>query len=261
MQQFIMKKLSRLVAYSIGVAAILCSYSFAPAYHLFPSEFPGEKASNAAFSAIAHGVLNGANPSFIESKKFVYDSLHLEEAGLSRSVFELGLRGMEKLKRKARIQTNILSIVDFSKPSTSKRLFVIDLDNIELLFCTWVAHGRNSGKEWASSFSNKPRSRKSSLGFYVTGQPYMGSNGYSLKLFGVEQGINNNAYSRAIVLHGADYVNTDYINNQGYIGRSQGCPAVMPEVNTPLINTIKDGSCLFIYHPTPAYIKRSVMVK
>ncbi len=199
--------------------------------------------------------------SFASAHQFIYDSLDLESIGLSRNVFELALKGMEKLQRAGKLQYNILSIADFSKPSTDKRLYVIDLDQASLLFHTWVAHGRNSGEEMARSFSNKPRSKKSSLGFYITGQTYFGSNGFSLKLEGMENGINNNARQRAIVIHGADYVNERYIQSQGYIGRSQGCPAVMSSVSGPLINTIKEGTCLFIYHPTSTYTSRSSFLK
>lgn len=195
------------------------------------------------------------------AKMAVYDSLRLEEAGLSRTVFHMALRGMEKLQKAGRIKTEVLSIIDFSKPSSEKRLYVIDLLNYELLFNTWVAHGMKSGKQMASIFSNKPSSYKSSLGFYVTGQPYQGSNGYSLKLQGVEKGINDLAQRRAIVLHGANYVSENYIASQGYIGRSQGCPAVPLEVTQPLIDDIKDGSCLFIYHPTSTYRTRSKLIR
>lgn len=138
---------------------------------------------------------------------------------------------------------------------------MIDLDHAALLFNTWVAHGRNSGKETAQNFSNKPSSNKSSLGFYVTGEPYQGSNGYSLKLFGMEQGFNSNAFKRAIVIHGAGYVNPTLIESQGFIGRSQGCPAVLPELTKPLINTIKEGTCLFVYHPNPTYLSKSTLLK
>ena len=208
-----------------------------------------------------YGIPGSDNTPFSSAHQYIYDSLNLEEIGLSRHVYELALKGMEKLQVAGKLQYNILSIVDFSKPSTDKRLYVIDLDQVSLLFHTWVAHGRNSGEEMARSFSNKPRSKKSSLGFYVTGQTYFGSNGYSLKLEGMENGINNNAHQRAIVIHGADYVNQRYIQSQGYIGRSQGCPAVMSSVSEPLINTIKEGTCLFIYHPTSTYTSRSAFLK
>ncbi|WP_207513155.1 murein L,D-transpeptidase catalytic domain family protein [Longitalea luteola] len=204
-----------------------------------------------------------AAPSFfsIKNKLNVYDSLHLQEAGLSKKVFTMALKGMAKLVKTRHIKDNLLAIVDFSQPSVNKRLYVIDLNSYQLLFNTWVAHGMKTGKEKAVSFSNKPSSNKSSLGFYVTGYAYQGSNGYSLKLKGMEKGINDYAMRRGIVIHGADYVNEDLINSQGYIGRSWGCPAVAPELSQQLIDLLKEGSCLFIYHPSIAYMAKSQLVK
>jgi hypothetical protein len=136
-------------------------------------------------------------------------------------------------------------------------LYVVDLKNYQVLYKTYVAHGRNSGTVMANSFSNNPSSYKSSLGFYKTLDTYVGKHGYSLKLEGLEKGINDNADERAIVMHGADYVNPSYIPKLGYIGRSQGCPAVSNKEAAPIINTIKNGSCLFIYSPDGVYQQRS----
>jgi hypothetical protein len=188
----------------------------------------------------------------------VYDSLKLNVAGLNRKAFELAQKGFETLKEQGVIlNDNIISIIDFSLPSTEKRLYVVDLKNYQVLYRTYVAHGRNSGTVMANSFSNKASSYKSSLGFYRTLSTYNGKHGYSLKLQGLEKGINDHAYDRAIVMHGAEYVNPAFIPMQGYIGRSQGCPAVMTREATPIINTIKNGTCLFIYHPSTAYQHQS----
>lgn len=188
----------------------------------------------------------------------VYDSLRLNLAGLNRKAFELAQEGYEKLKEQgALLNDNIISIIDFSLPSTEKRLYVVDLKNYQVLYKTYVAHGKNSGTIMANSFSNKPSSNKSSLGFYKTLGTYIGKHGYSLKLEGLEKGINDKAYERAIVMHGADYVNPAYIPKLGYIGRSQGCPAVASREATPIINTIKNGSCLFIYSPNASYQEHS----
>jgi L,D-transpeptidase catalytic domain len=163
-----------------------------------------------------------------------------------------------RLKSSGRVvKENVLSIVDFSQPSFRKRLYIIDLVNPRLLFNTYVAHGRRSGKETATRFSNKPRSLESSVGFYVTADTYMGSNGYSLKLNGVESGFNNNAARREIVLHGADYVSEQFINMNGCLGRSWGCPAVPLGESRDIIDSIKNGSCLFIYTAQDKYLKRS----
>lgn len=188
----------------------------------------------------------------------VYDSLKLNMSGLNRKAFELAQLGFEKLKAQGVIlNDNIISIADFSLPSTEKRLYVVDLKNYQVLYKTYVAHGRNSGTVMANSFSNRSSSFKSSLGFYKTLDTYNGKHGYSLRLQGLERGVNDNAYGRAIVMHGADYVNPAYIPRQGYIGRSLGCPAVMSKEATPIINTIKNGTCLFIYHPSAAYQNQS----
>lgn len=192
----------------------------------------------------------------------IYDSLHLDDLGLNPKVFKMALKGMEKLRKMGKLTNDhILSIVDFSQPSVQKRLYVIDIENCVLLYNTLVAHGMKSGKEKALSFSNKISSNKSSLGFYITDRTYNGSNGYSLRLQGCEKGFNDNAAKRAIVVHGAKYVNEDYINSQGYIGRSQGCPALPPLLSKPLIDDIKEGTCLFIYHPNPLYLSKSKLAK
>ncbi len=191
--------------------------------------------------------------------KSVYDSLHLNIKGLSAQAYEYAKKGFDFLQQEGKlINDSIISIIDFSKPSNEKRLFVIDIKNYNVLFQTLVAHGRNTGKELANTFSNKASSFMSSPGFYITGPTYEGKNGYSLKLEGVESGINDNAFERGIVVHGAPYVSQDLVNAQGYIGRSQGCPAVPVQYAESIINTIKNGSCLFIFHPS--YISHSRML-
>lgn len=196
---------------------------------------------------------------FMPVMRSVYDSLHLSIKGLSHEAFEYAKKGFEKLVEEGRlINDSIISIIDFSKPSSEKRLYILDMKNYRLLFNTLVSHGRNSGREFASSFSNQPSSYMSSPGFYITRETYEGKNGYSLKLEGIEKGINDKAYDRGIVVHGAGYVNESLANAQGFIGRSQGCPAVPVEMSQPVINRIKNGTCLFIYHPS--YIYRSAIL-
>lgn len=189
-----------------------------------------------------------------------YDSLQLEVKGLSEEAYEYAKKGFNKLVETGRlVNDSIISIVDFTQSSGKKRLFILDLKHYKILFNTFVAHGRNTGQEWATSFSNQPSSYKSSPGFYVTGETYSGNHGLSLKLDGVERGINDRARDRAIVLHGAQYVNDAWVNMRGYIGRSEGCPAVPENLSAPIINQIKNGTCLFIYHPS--YINRSSLLK
>ena len=188
----------------------------------------------------------------------MYDSLRLNLMGLSQQAFEYAMKGFDYLVKAGKLTNDrIISIADFSLPSSKKRLFVIDLDNNKVLFTTYVAHGSNSGAEYANHFSNTPESNQSSPGFYETLSTYNGKNGYSLHLEGLEAGINDNANDRAIVMHGADYVSENFIQARGYIGRSWGCPAVPEKMSKPIIDKIKDGTCLFIYTPGANYVNRS----
>ncbi len=194
------------------------------------------------------------------SRNDVYDSLHLADFGLSKAAFQQGLAGLDLLVSSGDIHNaGILSIADLSLPSSKKRLFVIDLNTCQLIFNTYVSHGRNSGKEMATRFSNNPRSCESSLGFYVTGDTYRGHHGYSLKLKGEEEGINDNAFSRGIVIHSASYVNERIAKSQGFIGRSEGCPAIPKNLHKKIIEKIKNGTCLFLYSPDKYYESHSKM--
>jgi hypothetical protein len=187
----------------------------------------------------------------------VYDELQLEHLGLKRDVFEKAVKGWKTLKSRAVANSNLLSIVDLSQSSNSKRLYVIDLEKKKVLFNTYVAHGRNSGQEYASSFSNSLNSFKSSLGFYITENTYTGAHGLSMRLRGVEQGINDIALERGIVMHGAPYVSESFIRQYGRLGRSQGCPAVAEELCEPIIHSIMGGSCFFMFYPDSNYIRNS----
>lgn len=166
------------------------------------------------------------------------------------SCFSAALDGFTRLKEQGVIKKDLLTVIDFSKSSNTKRLWIIDMAAHKVLFNTLVAHGRNSGDEFANSFSNIASSNMSSLGFYATGEIYNGKHGASLKLDGLEQGVNSNARNRAVVMHAADYVSEQFIKMHHRLGRSQGCPALPNEVNGKVINLIKGKSCLFIYHPS-----------
>ena len=195
-------------------------------------------------------------------KVALYEKLGLQAMGLSREAFTYALSGFSNLLNAGKIQKdNILSILDFSLPSNKKRLFVIDLESEEVLYNTFSSHGKNSGKIIPTDFSNQENSNKSSLGFYVTRETYNGKHGCSLRLEGEEEGFNSNALSRGIVMHSAAYVNETVAARQGFIGRSQGCPAVPEAVSKSIINTIKNGSCLFIYSPDKNYIAKSKMIQ
>lgn len=164
----------------------------------------------------------------------------------------LGYREIENIKKK-----NIITIIDYSKPSSEKRFFVIDIEERKLLYSCFVAHGKNSGENIAIGFSNKPNSLQSCLGFFLTAETYIGENGYSMKLDGLEKNINDNARSREIVIHGADYVSQEYINKYGRLGRSWGCPALPLELSREIIDRISNGSCLFIYGNNAFYKENS----
>lgn len=210
-------------------------------------------------ATIAAPVATGAKNT--DKNFFLYDSLQLSTLGLSKAAFEYALTGYNALVETGKIQKdNILTIIDFSLPSNSKRLFVIDLVSGELLFNTFVSHGRGSGTVLATRFSNAFNSFKSSLGFYTTADTYTGKHGYSLRLEGQEAGINDNAFNRGIVIHSANYVNEQAAKNRGYIGRSQGCPAIPEALKKPIIETIRNGSCLFVYSPDKYYAAHSKLL-
>jgi hypothetical protein len=197
----------------------------------------------------------------LESIADKYKAWNIEASGISNEVFTYALKGFNFLSQTNKISnTNIITIIDFSKPSTQKRLYILNLTTGEILYNTLVAHGRNTGLLNPTSFSNKSSSLESSLGFYVTLNTYSGNNGYSLKLQGCEKGFNDNALQRNIVLHGAGYVSESFIKQNGFLGRSYGCPAVPFEFHQQIINLIKNGSCLFIYHPNIKYVQRSAFI-
>jgi len=167
----------------------------------------------------------------------------------------LGYRQIDNIKKE-----NIITIIDFSKPSTEKRFFVIDLQNKKLLYRCFVAHGKNSGGNYAKSFSNQQSSLESCLGFFLTAETYNGNHGYSLKLDGLEKDINDNSRAREIVIHGADYVSQEFIDKYGRLGRSWGCPALPPEISKKVIDKISNGSCLFIYGDDKYYRENSKLI-
>ena len=181
--------------------------------------------------------------------------MEMELAGIvNYAAFEQAIAGYNKIEQKSK---EILTLVDFSKPSTEERFYVFDMRHKKLLFTSLVSHGKNSGGNYATSFSNENGSLKSSLGFFVTENTYQGKNGYSLVLNGLEKGINDRAKERAIVIHGAAYSNPSVIASSGRLGRSFGCPALPQSVSKPIINTIKGGSLLFIYANNQNYLAYS----
>lgn len=178
---------------------------------------------------------------------------------VSFEVFNTAVLGYQRINNPGK--KKILIIVDYSKPSTEKRFFVIDLEKKILLYNCLVAHGKNSGDYYAKEFSNQLGSLKSSLGFYLTSEVYSGEHGYSLRLEGLESGINDNAKVREIVIHGAEYVSEEFIKKYGRLGRSWGCLALPLDISKEIIDKISGGSCLFIYADDKFYKENSVFLK
>ena len=176
---------------------------------------------------------------------------------LSFEAFDLALRGYGELKDSLHLRENIITVVDFSQPSTKKRFYLINIDTKKVLFQDYVAHGKNTGVLEAKKFSNTIHSNQSSLGFFKTAETYHGKNGLSLRLDGLEQGINNLARKRAIVIHAADYAEESFIKKYGRLGRSYGCPSLPPQNYNAIIELIKDGTLLFIYSPQETYLHSS----
>ncbi len=238
----------------IAVLAMSCLYVLLASFIELPA---GNKTTTGA-AAYDHDKTLRENTMADEEAASLYRRLGLQEKGLSAQAFQHAYKGYQVLLEKKLIsKEGFLTICDFSRSSKEKRLYLIDLGNDEVLMNTWVAHGRNSGMEFAKKFSNTPESLQSSLGFYVTKQTYHGAHGLSLKLEGIEPGFNDKAFKRAIVIHGADYIGEERLKQSSFMGRSYGCPAVPQKESAALINAIKNGTCLFIYYPDKHYLAGS----
>ncbi|WP_447592338.1 murein L,D-transpeptidase catalytic domain family protein [Stenotrophomonas rhizophila] len=190
------------------------------------------------------------------------DMLARAAPGADRKVLQLAAKAMTCALRRPElgIDPTRLSVIDYSRPSTEQRMWVFDLARQKLLFEEWVAHGRNSGGNQTEHFSNRDGSFMSSLGAFTAKETYMGGNGYSLRLEGLEPGFNDKARDRAIVIHGAPYVNPTMARLQGRLGRSLGCPAVRLTVAKPLINSLRDGAMVFAYYPDKDWLARSQLL-
>lgn len=182
--------------------------------------------------------------------------------GLRSEVLRLALDAARNAAEHGLVpRRSLLTVIDYSLPSSQQRLFVFDLASQKLLYRELVAHGKTSGGDVANFFSNDPGSEASSLGLFVTQDTYFGHNGYSLRLRGLEEGINDMAGDRAIVMHGAYYVSREAIRVLGRLGRSWGCPAVRSEIAHDLIDTIRGGSAIFAYYPEKTWLATSVFLK
>jgi hypothetical protein len=186
-----------------------------------------------------------------------YDIIHTKAPSLDQKVLRLGLTALARVQSQGYVRKELLTIIDYSKPSTEKRLWVFDLKRGRIVMNTWVSHGKNSGSLNANSFSNSNGSLKSSIGVFVTDQPYIGGHGISLRMRGLEKGVNDHAYSRNIVFHGAAYVNGRMANQLGRMGLSWGCPAVSTDNIKTLVDTIKGNTVVFAYYPDRSWLRNS----
>lgn len=238
----------------------LVFFAFTKNYRAVPSKTTPVTAPAKTVAAATHdGFASNAMRAKVETTiKDLYDRIGLSSAGLDFDVFRLGMIGYYGLRQQGALgDKEVLTIIDFSRPSTEKRLFTIDLRALKVRFHTYVAHGRNTGENMAKEFSNIPHSNQSSLGFYVTGETYVGSKGYSLRLDGMEKSFNGNIRSRAVVVHGADYATESWIRRYGRLGRSQGCPALPPTISADVIDAIKGKTAIFTYYPDEVYLNTS----
>ena len=192
---------------------------------------------------------------FDQEMRATYSVLGAEQEGLRFETFAKAMTGYLNLRQQGKLAADkqTLTVIDFDLPSTEKRLWVLDLGKKEILFHTLVAHGHNSGENEATNFSNTDQSNMSSLGFYATGSEYEGKHGHSLRLQGLDEGVNNNAASRSIVMHGADYVSEDFIKQNGRLGRSLGCPALPMDQYSQIIDVVNGGTCLFLNKSNAGY--------
>jgi hypothetical protein len=219
-----------------------------------------DRTATAAVAPVATSAVERGNDTSENSgSSFEAASWDESEIGaVQANVFAMGLRAAKAaIDRGDASDPGTLTIIDFSKPSTQKRMWVYDLRSRTLLFEEVVSHGRGSGVTMATIFSNLPESNRSSLGLFRMAETYVGKHGYSLRLDGLEPGVNDRARERAIVMHAADYVNPVAARAQGYLGRSLGCPALRPAISRELIDTVKNGGLLFAYYPDQQWLRTS----
>jgi hypothetical protein len=219
---------------------------------------------NTLLTLIALAVLaNNITTNTVTSARSAFDlnaevqHLSSKAPQLNKKVLKLALAAYQKASVKGAVKKPVLTVIDYSLPSSKQRMWIFDVNRERLLYNTYVAHGQNSGMTTPHHFSNQPSSKATSLGTFVTRNTYMGSNGYSLNLDGLEKGFNDNAYNRRVVIHGAWYVEPDFIKKTGRAGRSWGCPSIAQTIAKPVINMIKGGSVVFAYFPDRNYLSHT----
>ena len=250
--------MKRIIGLSLLVIALLTATSFTKLFSTVQSAASAPSVTPAKLTGIANvrGKLTRLN--FEDSLRSLYHSIGLAKSGMDYHVFRYGMIGYYSLKQQGKLsERNIVSFIDFSKPSTEKRFYTIDLAKKMLKFHSLVSHGKNTGQNIATSFSNVPHSNQSSLGFYLTGETYVGSKGYSMRLDGIDGIYNDKMRDRAVVMHDAAYVSDHWIRKYGRLGRSQGCPALPKEISRKVIDTIRDKTLIFAYFNDEEYLANS----
>jgi hypothetical protein len=206
------------------------------------------------FFSFTHFKNNPGSKNWLSSETTL---IHSQAKNLNPQVLKASLTAYSKARAQGLDNKQLLTVIDYSQPSNQPRLWVIDIKNNKVLMNTWVAHGKNSGGLNATSFSNDPHSLKSSLGVFLTASSYSGSHGYSMRIRGLEKGINDNVYQRDVVFHGAWYAGADVAKSRGMLGRSWGCMAVGESTIKPLVDTIKDNTLVVAYYPNQQWLSNS----
>ena len=250
--------MKRIIGLSLVVIVFLTVTGYTNLFSSVQSAVPPSTPDYSRLTANEAGSKKLTRSNFEDSLQSLFYSIGLDKSGMNYEVFRYGMIGYYSLKQQGELSDrNIVSFIDFSKPGTEKRFYTVDLAKKSLKFHSLVSHGRNTGQNTATSFSNIPHSNQSSLGFYLTGETYVGSKGYSMRLDGLDGIYNDKMRQRAIVMHEAAYVSENWIRKYGRLGRSQGCPALPREISRTVIDTIKDKTLIFAYFNDKEYLASS----
>jgi hypothetical protein len=241
--------------YLISLLLVIGGFTFSS---LYSSSGSSANASKNDVLATDPKILKLTRTNFEDSISSLFRTIGLDKLDMNYEVFRYGMIGFYSLKSEGKLSDrNLVSFIDFTKPSTEKRFYTVDLNSRSVKFHSLVSHGRNTGENMATAFSNRQHSNQSSLGFYITGETYVGSKGYSMRLDGADGTYNSNMRDRAVVMHDAEYVSEEWIRKYGRLGRSQGCPALPTGVAKDVIDTIKNKTVIFAYFNDQKYLAAS----